>query len=480
MVPENIRKVPRPKNTVVLPTKHDNIYMVQARVGCTYDKGRRLPKNGKIVGHIIDGKYVAKSGSRKRTRLSKRKVSVIRYANIAFAESMGNGLLKDLEAVYDAGDAKNIYCLALMRAAFGDIKDCQISRKFHECYASILYPEAAVSKNSISRLLSLLGRDYKGMHDFMENRVKELVTEQTKVLVDGMLKTDTSQINSFAGFSYKGRIKGVTDVSIIVAIDAEKKEPICIKMYKGNLPDFVNCADFFDEFSIKGGLVISDKGFPLSKALDRTKDSKIGFLNPIKRSSRIIRKLGLLEDRGFVECAEKDALGKMAQDPETKLYYYSFLDLDRETKEEHDYVKGKKKKLEPKKFQKKKDSFGTVTFVSNMKLTLPEVYQYYALRWEIELLFKTYKSVLSMTTTREHDDDSVIGSEFVNFLSVIMTCRMKNKLAELGYLSDDSYGDMLDRLTDITKASIDPELKEWTLCTMNAKDDELLEKLGLK
>lgn len=39
---------------------------------------------------------------------------------------------------------------------------------------------------------------------------------------------------------------------------------------------------------------------------------------------------------------------------------------------------------------------------------------------------------------------------------------------------------MLDRLTDITKASINPELKEWTLCTMNAKDDELLEKLGLK
>ena len=115
-----------------------------------------------------------------------------------------------------------------------------------------------------------------------------------------------------------------------------------------------------------------------------------------------------------------------------------------------------------------------------MKLTLPEVYQYYALRWEIELLFKTYKSVLSMQTTREHDDDSVIGSEFVNFLSVIMTCRMKNRLGELGYLSDNSYGEMLDRLTDITKTSIDPGLEEWTLSTMNADDKELLEKLGLK
>ena len=85
-----------------------------------------------------------------------------------------------------------------------------------------------------------------------------------------------------------------------------------------------------------------------------------------------------------------------------------------------------------------------------------------------------------MQTTREHDDDSVIGSEFVNFLSVIMTCRMKNRLGELGYLSDNSYGEMLDRLTDITKASIDPRLEEWTLCTMNANDEELLEKLGLK
>lgn len=479
MVPENIRKIPRPKNTVVLPTKKNNVYMVLNRVGCRYDKGRRIPKNGKVIGHIIDEKYVEKSATAKRTRLSKRCVSVIRYANIAFAHDMGKDLIEQLEKVYDAHDAENMYCLALMRAAFGDIKDYQVSRKFSGSYASILFPGAAVSKNSISSLLSLIGRDYKGMHDFMVNRIKCLVTEHTKILVDGMLKTDTSKINSFAGFSYKGRIKGVTDVSIIAAIDVEKKEPLCIKMYKGNLPDFVNCFDFFTEFDLKGGLVISDKGFPLSKAVPMTEDTKIGFLNPIKRSSAVIKKLGLLKDREYVEGTGNTALGKMAQDTKTNLYYYSFLDLDREAKEEHDYVKGKKKAMVPKKFQKRKDSFGSVTFVSNMKLTLPEVYQYYELRWEIELVFKTYKSVLSLGTTREHDDDSAMGSEFVNFLSVIMTCRMKKRLEELGYLKDAAYGEILDRLTDITKTSTDDDRAQWTFSTMNSKDTKLLQDLGL-
>lgn len=479
MVPENIRKIERPKNTVLLPTKHENIYMVLQRIGCTYDKGRRLPKNGKVIGHIIDGKYVPKAKESGRKKLTERSVSVMKYANVAFAHAMGRSLISELEKVYVPNDAESLYCLALMRAAFGDIKDYQVERKYRISYASVLFPHASVSKNSISRMLSLVGRDYKGMHDFMVNRIKELVTDQTKVLIDGMLKTDTSEVNSFAGFSYKGRIKGVTDVSIIAAIDAERKEPLCIKMYKGNLPDFVNCADFFREFSLKDGLVISDKGFPLSETIGRQKDAAIGFLNPIRRSSKVIRELNLLKDREFVSDASKNILGKAARNPKDGLYYYSFLDLDRESKEEHDYVKGKRDRLEPSKFERKREGFGTVTFVSNMKLTLEEVYRYYALRWEIELVFKTYKSVLSMSTTREHDDWSVLGSEFVNFLSVIMTCRMKNKLENLGLLSENTYGEIIDRLTDITKTSTDAEAKQWTFSTMNKKDKELLQKLEL-
>lgn len=473
MIEAKIRKIWRPTNTILKATKNPNVYMVIERIGCKYVNGKRIPQNGKVIGHIIDEKYVEKESSNKK--LTNRTISLLRYGNVAFADKMGKNLIESLDKVYDSNDALNIYNLALMRTAFTDIKDYQIEEKYHKSFASVLYPNRDVSKNSISKLLELIGNDFEGIHKFMENRVNEMVGESTKILIDGMLKNDKSKVNSFAGFSYKGRIKGTTDISIICAIDAEKKEPICIKVYKGNLPDFVNSVDFFDEFKLPNGLAISDKGFDLTKWKDKCKDSKIAYLCPIKRSSKVISKLELGKNLEYVEGCEKHVLGKKKKEGE--IFYYSFCDLDRKAKEEHDYVGGKKKKLDPKKYEKKKDSFGTVTFKSNLDLSLKQIYDYYALRWEIELVFKMYKGILSMNTTRVHDNPSVIGTEFINFLSVIITCRMKNKLNELGYFKNDSFNNILDRLSDIIKTSTDE--KEWKLCTLNLKEKELLKKLEI-
>ncbi len=473
MIDENIKKIERPKNTILKATKNPNVYMVIERIGCKYDHGRRLPQNGKVIGHVIDGAYVGKTDAKKK--LSERAITVTRYGSVAFADKMGRDLIASLDQVYAPNDAMNIYNLALMRASFGDVKDYQIEEKYEKSYASILYPKRAVSKNSVSKLIEQLGSDFAGIHQFMENRVKEMVTESTKILIDGMLKNNTTNVNSFAGFSYKGRIKGTTDISIICAIDAEKKEPICTKVYRGNLPDCVNSADFFEEFNLPNGLAITDKGLDPSKIKEKYPDSKIAYLCPIKRGSKVISKLGLSKGLEYVPGGEKHILGKKSKQGD--VFYYSFVDLDRKSKEEHDYVGGKRDKMDPAKYEKKKDAFGSVTFKSNLDLTLKEVYDYYALRWQIELIFRMYKGILSLNTTRVHDNPSVIGTEFINFLSVIMTCRMKNRLNELGCFKNDSFGNILDRLSNIIKTSTDG--KEWKFCTLNAKEKDLLEKLGI-
>ena len=54
MVPESIRKIKRPLNTIVQATKNPNVYMVIKRIGCKYVDGRRIPVNGPVVGHIVE------------------------------------------------------------------------------------------------------------------------------------------------------------------------------------------------------------------------------------------------------------------------------------------------------------------------------------------------------------------------------------------------------------------------------------------
>ena len=60
-VPKYIREVPRPTNTVVIDNGKDGPtrYAVRERSGVQYiSGGNPQPKNGKVVGHIVDGVWL--------------------------------------------------------------------------------------------------------------------------------------------------------------------------------------------------------------------------------------------------------------------------------------------------------------------------------------------------------------------------------------------------------------------------------------
>ena len=58
-IPEDILKVERPKNTIVIAYGKDKkLYAVRERIGCKYVNGRRLPINGSTVGHIVNHLYM--------------------------------------------------------------------------------------------------------------------------------------------------------------------------------------------------------------------------------------------------------------------------------------------------------------------------------------------------------------------------------------------------------------------------------------
>lgn len=479
MVPENIRKIPRPKNTIVQATKHENIYLVVQRVGCKYDNGRRLPVNGSVIGHIIDGVYVPKESGRKE-RLSQREAHLLKYGNVAFADSVGRDLYDSLAKVFHPDDARNIYVLALLRTAFGDIKDYQVEDKYGKSWAKVMFPNAAVSKSSVSKLLENLGKSFDLIVACMKQRLEETVKSGTKILIDGMLKNNNSTVNGFSGFSYKGRIKGAKDISIIAAIDAEKREPLCVKVYPGNLPDHANMEDFIKEFSVKNGIEISDKGFPLEAMAEQFKDKAVGFLHPIKRNRKTPDALNMYDNMVPVKTEAEAIMGSAAYDKDKRLYYYLFRDSKRAGKEERDFVSKKAAgRFDSKDYAMRRKKFGTICFVSNMRLELADVYAYYALRWEIETVFRMYKGILSLNTTRVHDDWSVVGTEFINYLSTIMICRMKNVLKEKELFKSYTFKDIMDRLADVIKVSSDKEMKKWELCSLNQKDKDLLTTLGV-
>ena len=71
------------------------------------------------------------------------------------------------------------------------------------------------------------------------------------VAINGMLKQDTSTVHDLSAFSYKARVKGCRDVSVIYAYDIEAMEPICTEVFPGNSIDTVPYRSFILNNDIK-------------------------------------------------------------------------------------------------------------------------------------------------------------------------------------------------------------------------------------
>ena len=79
-------------------------------------------------------KHVERQASEKK-RISTREIHLLRYGAVAFAHSVGGDLYASLKQAFNPKDAENIYGLALLRAAFGDIKDYQIQDRYEKSLA---------------------------------------------------------------------------------------------------------------------------------------------------------------------------------------------------------------------------------------------------------------------------------------------------------------------------------------------------------
>ena len=88
-----------------------------------------------------------------------------------------------------------------------------------------------------------------------------------------------------------------------------------------------------------------------------------------------------------------------------------------------------------------------IVFESDQNLDPKTAYQCYDDRWLLELVFNRYKSDDCLDKTNVQGDFSVIGSEFVNFITTVMTCRIIRKATRAGLLNKMSYGDLMDDLS---------------------------------
>ena len=87
-----------------------------------------------------------------------------------------------------------------------------------------------------------------------------------------------------------------------------------------------------------------------------------------------------------------------------------------------------------------------------------------------------YKHALDINDTRVHDDLSVYGSEFIDFLACLLTFKALNKFDENGLLAKMTYKELMRQLEKGKKIEINGK---WEFVKLNPKTIKLYSICGI-
>ena len=475
-VPKYIREVARPVNTIVIDNGKDGPtrYAVRERKGVQYvSGGNPQPRNGKVIGHIIDGAYVPRTQS-----VSNAMPDMLSYGSAAFVRSVSSDLLSELLNVYDAKDAYCIMAIASLRVIKPEITASRLGTHYKRTFVSQYYPGIAISSNSVCNFYQKLGQAGKLRRSFYQLRAANVVADH-HIAIDGTLKQDSSSVNDLSAFSYKAKKKGCQEVSVIYAYDIENMEPICAEVFPGNSTDAASYRSFIVNNDLKRGIIVADKGFPPSSIKDELSERPdLHFLTPIKRNDVRIANNDMLSFDGVLTGVDDHVVYKKAEIKGGR-FLYAYKSSKKAMAEESSYLarRAAKHDFTSEGYAKKKELFGVIVFESDQDLDPQTAYACYDDRWLLELVFNRYKSDECLDKTNVQGDFSVIGSEFINFISTVLTCRLIKKARETGVLNEMSYGDLMDDLSSawrMVDSSDEPETgdKYW-VHTLKTVFDEM-------
>lgn len=424
-IPTEILAVKRPKSTKV--KKSGNRYLVIKRTSVRRD-GRNVPVDLGTIGEILNGQYVE---IRKEPRKSskEREIDIKDYGLPKLFDDECKSLLKDLTFSFDTKEAKQIYVIALLRAISPDLRNRDIEFAFQTSFLSEMYPGLPLSENTISKLLEGMGMSFRKLADFMRRRVEKF--SDTTQVIDGTLIDNNSSTNSMSEFSRKAKAKGNKDLTLVYSFDIESQEPVTMKPYAGNMLDSTSIVDFLTTFDIKNKLMVLDKGFYSKSNVAKFRELGLSYLIPLKRDSKQVRESGILSGinnhlKGYGE--GPILYKKVKNDESTFLYAYKDPKAEYEQKTSYITFKEKKGEFNPDKYAQIDEKFGVIVFESNANLDPLEAYEAYARRWDIETMFQLFKGIIDVKKVGVQGDYRVIATEFINYISVIMSQKIKARL----------------------------------------------------
>ncbi|MCQ2071403.1 MAG: transposase, partial [archaeon] len=451
-VPKEVRKLERPKNTVVEPYMSGR-YAVRTRIDRYDDDGRPTFRKNQVIGYITDRYHpiVPEKDLKSTGRIDSKQYGAVNLIN-----NLCKDLIEDLCEFYDYNDAVWIYCAALLKAAHPGIPDYKLQARYRHSFVSEIYPNVTMNMDNVTKMFTLLGEQFRTTEKFMAVRLRN-IQEDGMVVIDGCLKQDNGDGLSISKASRKTASTKMFHHLMMYAYDPSEGELLCSKVYPGNVTDAVAVQDFVERMGIRKGIIVADHGFRPEIMKDvAEKHEDLHYLVPLMKGRSVAESSGcfafdtvIQHDDGPVSCRVTEAKDKDGK--RLGYWLYSFKNPRIAAEMEDVYLEKNAERLDPVMLEAERRWFGLMILQSDRKMDPGFAYDCYDDRWGIEPLFKLHKTGIEIDDTREKSDETATGSEFVNFLATLMSARLRNHLAQFDSCRNRSFKDVLSDLRDCVK-----------------------------
>ena len=315
---------------------------------------------------------------------------------------------------------------------------------------SLLFKNVDLSSQRISDMLTSLG-DESIQRKFLSAYLVLVGGSKKSVIIDATSLPNKINID----FNEWGRSDGSIEKQfrLICVIDQIKKPPLFYRLLPGNMIDVSTLKTTIlelKELKVNSSYILMDAGYFSEDNVCELYEQHIDFLTRMPAGRKIYNDIILNKSTGieklknantiglrsyFIKAITVDLYGNKAYafivlDPERKAKETKEL-LQRYCKENFDMIEDKVK-LERKKNKYKLEfsSCGIMVLISSKKIAVEEVLSSYGLRQSVEQVFSVSKSDLSLLPIRNHNERTVRGYLFLQFILLILYLRIQDEISK--------------------------------------------------
>lgn len=302
-----------------------------------------------------------------------------------------------------------------------------------------LFLNIDLSSQRISEIFSILGEE-SIQRAFFKDYLNLIGGSKKSVIIDATSLPNHINIDLNAWGRSDGKID--KQFRLLCVVDQFSKAPLFYRLLPGNITDvstLETTISELEEMGVNNSLVLMDAGYFSESNICDLYNRKINFITRMPAGRKIYNEL-ILNKHTKLECLKNtNVIGNRSYFVRSfkidlygnKAYAYIILDPERKAKEvkelSYKYCNDKSERNE------KKDtlefaSCGIMVLVSSKKTPVTEILSAYYMRQSVEQVFGFSKSDLGLLPIRNHNEKTVKGYLFFQFLLLVLYIKIRETL----------------------------------------------------